>query len=134
MTEEYKDVIDELHMDIIWFLYSNGKTLRKRYNSLCDIQLKVSIVTLVLSFFAWFLNFWGMGLEEAEVINHAFYWGLILLTIGASFYIGQTGFLHLFSADLRDFLNLLSPFESSKACRRENSNRFRMERLEGRVA
>ena len=51
MAEEYKDVVDELDMDIIRFLSSNGrmsfseiathlevteKTVRKRYNSMID--------------------------------------------------------------------------------------------------
>ncbi|WP_089750568.1 DUF3899 domain-containing protein [Halobacillus alkaliphilus] len=63
--------------------------------------MKIYIITLLFSFPAWILIHWGMGLEEAEVINEFFYWGLTLLIIGASFYIGQTGFPQIFFGSKR---------------------------------
>ena len=71
--------------------------------------MKIYIITLLLSFSAWFLIHWGMSLEEAEVINESFYWGLILLIIGASFYIGQTGFLQKFFGGFKRLSQLIIP-------------------------
>gem|GEM_PF-5737152 len=71
--------------------------------------MKIYIITMLLSFSAWFLIQWGISLEEAEVINESFYWGLILLIIGASFYIGQTGFLQIFFGGFKKLSQLIVP-------------------------
>ncbi|MGP4078924.1 DUF3899 domain-containing protein [Pseudalkalibacillus sp. R45] len=37
-----------------------------------------------------------LGADKLLIVNFAFFWGLICMTVGACFYILQTGFLDLF--------------------------------------
>ncbi|TLS38540.1 DUF3899 domain-containing protein [Pseudalkalibacillus caeni] len=50
-----------------------------------------------------------LNTELLTMINNAFFWGLISLTIGACFYILQTGFLNLFFDGFRQITSVIVP-------------------------
>ncbi|WP_221566953.1 DUF3899 domain-containing protein [Alkalihalobacillus sp. TS-13] len=54
------------------------------------------ILSIITSITALTVGTFFLGADKLMIVDFAFFWGLICMTVGACFYVLQTGFLDLF--------------------------------------